>query len=251
MKFDFEYLIKNFEVRELKSEADILDHLALRQQVFQEAYACQDVDNQYDLLPSDWNSNLIGLFHNQKQVGTIRVVKRERNLDISRHLDNIKNREKLNVKPIVSELLPTEYAFEITSSVSHKHEMVELSRVAVLKQFRGLGLYKFLLLSAIGVTILDNYNYCLYSCSNDAVEFHSELLPGSDHFQAKQYDSGYPGFVFPKSSTAIVCDIQDISFKQMRQAILAGVTCRYGLDVLNQVPQIEFINTYAELAMAQ
>jgi predicted GNAT family N-acyltransferase len=251
MKFDFDYLMKNFEVRELKSEADILDHLALRQQVFHEAYACQDIDSQYDLLPSDWNSNLIGLFYDQKQIGTIRVVKRQRNLDIIPHLDHITSKEKLNIKPVISHLLPTEYAFEITSPGNHKHEMVELSRVAVLKEFRGLGLYKFLLLSAIGVTMLDNYNYCLYSCSDDAVEFHRELLPGSDHFQAKQYNTGYPGFVFPKSSTAIVCDIQDISCKQMRQAILAGVTCRYGSGTLNQVPYIEFSNTHAELAVAQ
>ena len=234
MEFSFQYLLKNFELRELKSEADIIDHLALRRQIYKKEYAGEYVDNRYDLLPSDWKSNLIGIFFKKRQIATIRVVNRHINTTIEKQLNSINQKFGLEIKPDISDFLPTEYAFKLDSvnHVDYKNATVELSRVAVSDEFRGLGLCRFAMLAAIGIAILDHSKYCLYSCSVTSVKFHEDLLPMMEGITAEQNDNGYPGFKFPASSAAVLSQIQNMSQQHTNQAILAGIVCRYGIGVL-------------------
>jgi predicted GNAT family N-acyltransferase len=234
MSFNFHHLIENFELRELKSETDIVDHLALRREIYKKEYSREYTDNQYDLLPSDWKANLIGIYSMGEQIATIRVVKRTVNSSIEKQLRNINQKFHLQIQPDLSSVLPTEYAFDISSHgcAVYNDATVELSRVAVADAYRGIGLCRFAMLAAIGISILDKAEYCLYSCSTGAVKFHEDLVPMMENITAMQKEYGYPGFKFPTSSAAVLSSIQHISQKQMNQAILAGTVCRYGIGVL-------------------
>ncbi|WP_439557153.1 hypothetical protein [Dyadobacter sp.] len=234
MAFNFHYLIENFELRELTSEADIIDHLALRRAVYKKEYSNEYTDNRYDLLPSDWKANLIGIYCGAKQIATIRVVKRQVNTAIQKHLQTINHQFDLQIKPDFSNALPTEYAFDLDYQThpDYKDATVELSRVAVADEFRGLGLCRFAMLAAVGISILDNAKYCLYSCSTSSVKFHADLLPMLEGVTVRQNGVGYPGFKFPKFSGAVLSSVERISQKQTNQAILAGIVCRYGVGVL-------------------
>ncbi|MCF2491464.1 hypothetical protein [Dyadobacter sp. CY347] len=234
MEFDFQQLLKTFELRELKSEADLIDHLTLRRKIYKNEYSDEYLENEYDLLPSDWKANLIGIFFQEQQIATIRVVKRNINTAIEKQLTIINQRFGLKIVPDTSDLLPTEYAFDIESeeNIDFKSATVELSRVAVSAEFRGLGLCRFALLAAVGISILDNSKYCLYSCSIDSIKFHSDLIPMMKGITTKQKTNGYPGFKFPVSSAAILSEIQHIPQAHTNQAILAGIVCRYGIGVL-------------------
>jgi hypothetical protein len=88
------------------------------------------------------------------------------------------------------------------------------------------------MLAAIGISTLEKAEYCLYSCSTSAVKFHEDLVPMMENTTAVQKEYGYPGFKFPTSSAAVLSAVQHISQKQMNQAILAGIVCRYGIGVL-------------------
>jgi predicted GNAT family N-acyltransferase len=234
MKFNFHHLIESFQLRELNTETDIVDHLALRREIYKKEYCNEYVDNQYDLLPSDWKANLIGIFDGRQQIATIRVVKRQVNVSIENHLQRINQKFDLRIKPDFSGVLPTEYAFKINSQAptSFKDATVELSRVAVADEYRGLGLCRLAMLAAIGISILDNAKYCLYSCSTESIKFHADLVPMMEGTTTTQNDCGYPGFRFPTSSAAVLSAIGQISQKQTNQAILAGIVCRYGKGVL-------------------
>ena len=234
MEFNFQYLLSHFELRDLKSEADLTDHLALRRKIYQKEYSEEYLDNKYDLLPSDWKANLIGIFSEGRQIATIRVVRRQVNTAIEKQLASINHKFGLGIKPDISDSLPTEYAFDIKSgnNLNFRDATVELSRVAVSDEFRGLGLCRFAMLAAIGISILDNAKYCLYSCSTNAVKYHADLLPMMAGIYAEQNDNGYPGFKFPTSSAAVLSEIHSISQKHINRAILAGIVCRYGIDVL-------------------
>ncbi|MCE7062378.1 hypothetical protein [Dyadobacter sp. CY343] len=235
MEFNFQQLLSDFELRELSSEADIIDHLALRTKIYKKEYSGEYVDNKYDLLPSDWKANLIGIFSNRQQIATIRVVTRRVNETIEKQLYTINEKFGIHIKPDISGCLPTEYAFQINSknSLTDKDKSVELSRVAVSDEFRGLGLCRFAMLAAIGISILDNYKYCLYSCSVNSVKYHADLVPMMKGVTAEQNDNGYPGFKFPTSSAAVLSAFQNMSQTHMNQAIIAGVVCRYGTGVLD------------------
>ncbi|MCF0062635.1 hypothetical protein MUK70_01200 [Dyadobacter chenwenxiniae] len=233
MNFNFQHLLRNFELRELKNEADLMDHLALRRKIYRKEYSGAYTDNKYDLLSSDWKANLIGIYFKNQQIATIRVVKRQINATIQQQLTNINQKLDLQIRPDTADLLPTEYAFDIHSDrLDYKSATVELSRVAVSDEFRGLGLCRFAMLAAIGISILDNAKYCLYSCSINSVKFHDDLLPMMKGVVAEQIDNGYPGFKFPTSSAAVLSDIGNMSQTHTNQAILAGIVCRYGIDVL-------------------
>ncbi|KQS30823.1 hypothetical protein [Dyadobacter sp. Leaf189] len=234
MAFNFHHLIENFELRELKSETDIVDHLTLRREVYKKEYSGEYMDNQYDLLPSDWKANLIGIFSGARQIATIRVVKRQVNAAIEKQLQTINHQFDLQIKPDFSNVLPTEYAFDLDCQgrPGYKDATVELSRVAVSDEFRGLGLCRFAMLAAVGISILDNAKYFLYSCSTGSVRFHADLLPMMEGITAKQNSAGYPGFKFPTSSAAVLSSVERISQQQTNQAILAGIVCRYGMGVL-------------------
>lgn len=235
MECNFHYLLRNFEVRELKSETDLIEHLALRRAIYKKEYTDEYVDNRYDLLPSDWKSNLIGIFFERRQIATIRVVKRQVNAAIEQQLNDINEKYGLKIAPDFSAALPTEYAFDVQckGDADYQSATVELSRVAVADEFRGLGLCRFAMLAAIGIAILDNAKYCLYSCSVNAVRFHADLVPMMKGASAKQNDNGYPGFKFPTSSAAVLAELQSMSQKHMNQAIIAGIVCRYGIGVLD------------------
>ncbi|MCE7065287.1 hypothetical protein [Dyadobacter sp. CY326] len=234
MSFNFHHLIENFELRELRSETDIVDHLALRREIYKKEYSREYTDNQYDLLPSDWKANLIGIYSRGEQIATIRVVKRHVNRSIEKQLQNINQKFHLQIQPDLSIVLPTEYAFDISleGCPVYNDATVELSRVAVADAYRGLGLCRFAMLAAIGISILDKAEYCLYSCSTSAVKFHEDLVPMMENTTAVQKEYGYPGFKFPTSSAAVLSSVQHISQEQMNQAILAGIICRYGIGVL-------------------
>ncbi|WP_031530893.1 hypothetical protein [Dyadobacter crusticola] len=234
MEFNFQLLLSNFELRELTSEADIIDHLALRSKIYKKEYSGEYVDKQYDLLPSDWKANLIGVFSNRRQIATIRVVKRHVNETIEKQLNAINQKFNLDIKSDTSERLPTEYAFDIKpeSRLIYQDKIVELSRVAVSDEFRGLGLCRFAMLAAIGISILDHSRYCLYSCSVNSVKYHADLLPMMEGVTTKQNDNGYPGFKFPASSAAVISEIHKMSPTHINQSIIAGVVCRYGAGVL-------------------
>jgi predicted GNAT family N-acyltransferase len=234
MEFNFPYLLAHFELRELKNEADLADHLALRSKIYHKEYSGQYVDNHYDLLPSDWKSNLIGIFFEGRQIATIRVVKRHVNAAIEKQLTSINQKFGLGVAPDLSDFLPTEYAFDLKSEKKpdFRETTVELSRVAVSDEFRGWGLCRFAMLAAVGISILDNSRYCLYSCSVNSVQFHADLLPMMKGITVEQNDNGYPGFKFPASSAAVLSEIQQMTQKHINQAILAGIVCRYGIGVL-------------------
>ena len=236
--YSLESLFATFGVRELTTLDEVEQHLALRYDVYRETYRIDSKRADIDLEPSDWNSHLIGVFHGDELVGTVRVVKRHRVARTAALLDGLCAKKGLLVQPVSHHLLPSEatFAYQPGLDGKYRNRIVELGRLSVRKDFRKLGAYYLLVLAAMGTAYLDGINYCLYSCATEMQPLYARWMPIVHQLVQRVGTEGFPGFRFTKPSVALIASIADAPSRILEQAILAGVQCHRTLHLSDPYP---------------
>jgi hypothetical protein len=244
-------LLDTFDVRELTQKDEIIEHLRLRYAIFKDTYGVDDKKGGLDVDPYDWNSHLIGVFHEGRQIAAIRVVKRRLVAHTARILDEIVAQGELPVQRHSEALLPSEtvFSYRPTTSTDYRKPPVELSRLCVLTPYRHTGVYYLAFLSAIGLAFADGIDYFLYSCPSQALGRYERITPTCCQLDQRPDKEGFPGFKFTLPSSAVVASIIDAPADVVRQALLGAVRCRAGRTMTIYRPSLEIGSPYGlELA---
>lgn len=229
-------LLAAYEMRQLTTEAEIEQHLALRHEVYREAHHIDPAGADLGLVPSDWNSYMIGVFHGGEMVGTVRVVKRHRVARTAAVLDALCAKKQLALQPQSGNALPSEAPFAYQPGFDAKYRTIEISRLTVRKDHRKLGAYYLLVLAVMGTAYLEGINYCLYSCAVEMQSLYAKWMPVVHQLAQRDDQERFPGFWSIKPSVALVASIADAPPRIFEQAILAGVHCHRTLHLADPEP---------------
>ena len=152
-------------LKEISSEAELLDHFRLRHDVYAKAGFKESHDSNLDVTLADLHARFLAAFtikdRREIQVGGIRMIYRDRH---SPYFEFIKKLLQLTRGVQTSKQcgkLPTEEAFSLTL----KHSgMVEFSRTCVATDYRGSKLAYGLIDGIAALACEDGVRYVLGSC---------------------------------------------------------------------------------------
>lgn len=212
--------------REITSLEEALGLLKLRHRIyFEKKQYGNPKESGLDLTPHEPCSRLFGCFRGREIVGGIRLVYRTEQL-MSRILVGLQNTDW---KPGV---LPSEAAFDCKLKMGHLYSdlAVEIGRFTIVRG-NGRVIAAQALVALLGVLLVENPGFYLYSCSTRmAAHFAKYLQPRWSI--SNPTAQGFLGFDFPKETSGhigIAIDTPYISaaqavaeeFNQTKQVLLA------------------------------